>query len=163
MIGAANTDKETAEKEKAKTSFIVPVAKTPEEQQALAFPVIQSVSRDSDTIEIVFSINDSRVKNAYFYFDVPKEIYYRDSGSMIDAAGKPVNGCRSFSVDGQKSYYVLHKDASNADWFDKATRCFLVVSDINRVASPWEERHRTISAASPVSKNSRLNLAQKQL
>ena len=140
-------------KEKAKKIFfIVPVAKAANEQQALTFPAIYSVSRDADTIEIIFSIKDSRVKNAYFYFDVPGEEYYRDSGSMIDATGKPVNGCRSFSTDGKKCQYVLRKDASNEDWFGKAVRCFLVVSDVNRVASPWEERHRTISAASPITK-----------
>lgn len=132
--------------------LIVPAAKAENEQQALAMPVIHSASRDADTIEIIFSINDSRVKNAYFYFDVPDEEYYRDSGSMIDATGKPVNGCRSFSLGGKKCQYVLRKDASNNDWFDKAARCFLVVSDINRVASPWEERHRTVSAASPITK-----------
>ena len=135
-----------------KISFIVPVATAENEQQALTIPVIRSVSRDADTIEIIFSINDSRVKNAYFYFDVPGEEYYRDSGSMIDATGKPVNGCRSFSTDGKKCQYVLRKDASNKDWFGKATQCFLVVSDINRVASPWEERHRSVSAASRITK-----------
>ena len=135
-----------------KVSFIVPVATAENQQQALAMPVIRSVSRDADTIEIIFSINDSRVKNAYFYFDVPGEEYYRDSGSMIDATGKPVNGCRSFSTDGKKCQYVLRKDASNQDWFGKATQCFLVVSDVNRVASPWEERHRSVSAASPIAK-----------
>ena len=132
--------------------LIVPVAKAENEQQALAMPVIHSVSRDADTIEIIFSINDPRVKNAYFYFDVPGEEYYRDSGSMIDATGKPVNGCRSFSTDGKKCQYVLRRDSSNRSWFGKATRCFLVVSDVNRVASPWEERHRTISAASRIAK-----------
>lgn len=146
-------DKTRKGKSKVKTlPVIVPVAKTENEQQALAMPVIQSVSRDADTIEIIFSINDSRVKNAYFYFDVPGEEYYRDSGSMIDATGKPVNGCRSFSTDGKKCQYVLRRDASNRAWFGKATRCFLVVSDINRVASPWEERHRTVSVASPIAK-----------
>ncbi|MEL3906891.1 MAG: hypothetical protein P1P65_07705 [Treponema sp.] len=132
--------------------LIVPTAQAPNEQQALAVPVIHSVSRDADTIEIIFSVTDSRVKNGYFYFDVPGEEYYRDSGSLIDAAGKPVNGCRSFSVDGKKCQYVLRKDASNKDWFGKATRCFFVVSDINRVASPWEERHRSISPYAPVLK-----------
>jgi len=132
--------------------LIVPAAKAENEQQALTMPVIHSVSRDADTIEIIFSINDSRVKNAYFYFDVPGEEYYRDSGSMIDATGKPVNGCRSFSTDGKKCQYVLRKDATNKDWFGKAAQCFLVVSDVNRVASPWEERHRTISAASRITK-----------
>ena len=132
--------------------LIVPTAKSANEQQALSFPVIYSVSRDSETIEIIFSIHDSRVKNAYFYFDVPGEEYYRDSGSMIDAAGQPVNGCRSFSTDGKKCQYVLRKDANNRGWFDKATRCFLVVSDVSRVASPREERHRTISAAAPILK-----------
>ena len=150
-VTAGAADKTSKEKSK-KVSFIVPVATAANEQQALAFPVIHSVSRDADTIEIIFSIKDSRVKNAYFYFDVPGEEYYRDSGSMIDATGKPVNGCRSFSTDGKKCRYILRKDASNQDWFGKATQCFLVVSDINRVASPWEERHRTISAASRIAK-----------
>ncbi len=150
-VTAGAADKTSKEKSK-KVSFIVPVATAANEQQALAFPVIHSVSRDADTIEIIFSIKDSRVKNAYFYFDVPGEEYYRDSGSMIDATGKPVNGCRSFSTDGKKCQYILRKDASNQDWFGKATQCFLVVSDINRVASPWEERHRTISAASRIAK-----------
>ena len=146
-------DKSTKGAAKGKVLFlIVPAAKAENEQQALTMPVIQSVSRDSDTIEIIFSVNDPRVKNAYFYFDVPGEEYYRDSGSMIDATGKPVNGCRSFSTDGKKCQYVLRKDATNKDWFGKATQCFLVVSDVNRVASPWEERHRTISAASRIAK-----------
>ena len=145
------TDKTAKEKSK-KISYIVPIATAENQQQALAMPVIQSVSRDTDTIEIIFSVNDSRVKNAYFYFDVPGEEYYRDSGSMIDATGKPVNGCRSFSTDGKKCQYVLRKDATNKDWFGKATQCFLVVSDINRVASPWEERHRSVSAASRITK-----------
>ena len=131
---------------------VVPVAKTADEQQALSFPVVYSVSRDADTIEIIFSINDSRVKNGYFYFDVPGEEYYRDSGSMVDATGKPVNGCRAFTTDGNKCQYVLRKDASNQDWFSKATRCFFVVADVNRVASPWEERHRTISPVAPIVK-----------
>jgi len=143
-------DKEAA---KAKAiPLIVPSAKAENEQQALITPVIQSVSRDADTIEIIFSVSDPRVKNAYFYFDVPGEEYYRDSGSMVDATGKPVNGCRSFSTDGKRCQYVLRKDASNKDWFDKATQCFLVVSDVNRIASPWEERYRTISAASRITK-----------
>ena len=145
------TDKTAKEKSK-KISYIVPIATAENQQQALAMPVIQSVSRDTDTIEIIFLVNDSRVKNAYFYFDVPGEEYYRDSGSMIDATGKPVNGCRSFSTDGKKCQYVLRKDANNKDWFGKATQCFLVVSDINRVASPWEERHRSVSAASRITK-----------
>ena len=146
-------DKDAKEAAKAKAiPLIVPSAKAENEQQALITPVIQSVSRDADTIEIIFSVSDPRVKNAYFYFDVPGEEYYRDSGSMVDATGKPVNGCRSFSTDGKKCQYVLRKDASNKDWFDKATQCFLVVSDVNRIASPWEERYRTISAASRITK-----------
>ena len=154
-IGGKTVTENKAAKEAAKKKvipLIVPTAKAENEQQALTMPVIQSVSRDSDTIEIIFSVNDPRVKNAYFYFDVPGEEYYRDSGSMIDATGKPVNGCRSFSTDGKKCQYVLRKDATNKDWFGKATQCFLVVSDVNRVASPWEERHRTISAASRIAK-----------
>lgn len=132
--------------------LLVPVAKTANEQQALAFPVIQSVSRNADTIEIIFSIKDPRIKNAYFYFDVPGEEYYRDSGSMVDTAGKPVNGCRSFSTDGKSCRYILRKDAGNKDWFDKVIRCFLVVSDVNRITSPLSERHRTINAAAPITK-----------
>ena len=147
----ATADKAAKEKSK-KVIFIVPVATAENEQQALSMPVIQSVSRDANTIEIIFSVNDPRVKNAYFYFDVPGEEYYRDSGSMLDAAGKPVNGCRLFSTDGKKCQYVLRKDEINKDWFDKATRCFLVVSDVNRVASSGEERHRSVSAASPITK-----------
>ena len=148
---ADTTDIKGAERKKSIVT-VVPVAKTADEQQALSFPTIYSVSRDADTIEIIFSVNDARVTNAYVYFDVPGEEYYRDSGSMIDATGKPINGCRSFSTDGKKCQYVLRKDASNQDWFGKATRCFLVVADVNRIASPWEERHRTISAVAPVSK-----------
>ena len=148
---ADTTDMKGDERKKSIVT-VVPVAKTADEQQALSFPTIYSVSRDADTIEIIFSVNDARVTNAYVYFDVPGEEYYRDSGSMIDATGKPINGCRSFSTDGKKCQYVLRKDASNQDWFGKATRCFLVVADVNRIASPWEERHRTISAVAPVSK-----------
>lgn len=151
VIETADTTAKGKSKKKL-LPFIVPVAKAKNEQQALAMPVIQSVSRDADTIEIIFSINDSRVKNAYFYFDVPGEEYYRDSGSMIDATGKPVNGCRSFFTDGKKCQYVLRKDTSNKDWFGKAAQCFLVVSDVNRIASPWEEQHRSISAASRITK-----------
>ena len=132
--------------------MVVPVVQAAGEQAALEFPVIQSVSRDTETIEIIFSINDERVKNAYFYFDIPDEEYYRDSGSMIDPAGLPVNGCRVFSTDGKKCQYILRKDENNKSWFNKATRCFLVVSDVNRVASPWEERHRTIGAAAQISR-----------
>ena len=148
---ADTTDMKGDERKKSIVT-VVPVAKTADEQQALSFPTIYSVSRDADTIEIIFSVNDARVTNAYVYFDVPGEEYYRDSGSMIDATGKPINGCRSFSTDGKKCQYVLRKDASNQDWFGKAARCFLVVADVNRIASPWEERHRTISAVAPVSK-----------
>ena len=132
--------------------MVVPVVQAAGEQAALEFPVIQSVSRDAETIEIIFSINDERVKNAYFYFDIPDEEYYRDSGSMIDPAGQPVNGCRVFSTDGKKCQYILRKDENNKVWFNKATRCFLVVSDVNRVASPWEEHHRTIGAAAQISR-----------
>ena len=132
--------------------MVVPVVQAAGEQAALEFPVIQSVSRDAETIEIIFSINDERVKNAYFYFDIPDEEYYRDSGSMIDPTGQPVNGCRVFSTDGKKCQYILRKDENNKVWFNKATRCFLVVSDVNRVASPWEEHHRTIGAAAQISR-----------
>lgn len=153
QIVTVTVDKTTKGKLKKKIfPRIVPVAKGENEQQALAIPEIVSISRDADTIEIIFSVNDLRVKNAYFYFDVPGEEYYRDSGSMIDATGKPVNGCRAFSTDGKKCQYVLRKDSSNRNWFGKATRCFLVVTDVNRVASPWEERHRSISAAMPIKK-----------
>ena len=34
------------------------------------------------------------------------EKYYKDSGSMIDASGKPVNGCRAFSKDGKECRYT---------------------------------------------------------
>ena len=154
-IGASDSDSADRIKRKMQSGqrfYIVPTVMEFNEQPALHTPVIQSVSRDNDTIEIVFSIDDERVKNGYFYFDVPGEQYYRDSGSLIDAGGLPVNGCRSFSVDGKQCQYVLRKDDSNKDWFDKAERCFFVVSDINRVAAPGKEQHRSISAAATVVK-----------
>ena len=154
-IGASDSDSADRIKRKMQNGqrfYIVPTVMEFNEQPALHTPVIQSVSRDNDTIEIVFSIDDERVKNGYFYFDVPGEQYYRDSGSLIDAGGLPVNGCRSFSVDGKQCQYVLRKDDSNKDWFDKAERCFFVVSDINRVAAPGKEQHRSISAAATVVK-----------
>ena len=154
-IGASDSDSADRIKRKMQSGqrfYIVPTVMEFNEQPALHTPVIQSVSRDNDTIEIVFSIDDERVKNGYFYFDVPGEQYYRDSGSLIDAGGLPVNGCRSFSVDGKQCQYVLRKDGSNKDWFDKAERCFFVVSDINRVAAPGKEQHRSISAAATVVK-----------
>ena len=154
-IGASDSDSADRIKRKMQNGqrfYIVPTVMEFNEQPALHTPVIQSVSRDNDTIEIMFSIDDERVKNGYFYFDVPGEQYYRDSGSLIDAGGLPVNGCRSFSVDGKQCQYVLRKDDSNKDWFDKAERCFFVVSDINRVAAPGKEQHRSISAAATVVK-----------
>ena len=154
-IGASDSDSADRIKRKMQNGqrfYIVPTVMEFNEQPALHTPVIQSVSRDNDTIEIVFSIDDERVKNGYFYFDVPGEQYYRDSGSLIDAGGLPVNGCRSFSVDGKQCQYVLRKDDSNKAWFDKAERCFFVVSDINRVAAPGKEQHRSISAAATVVK-----------
>ena len=154
-IGASDSDSADRIKRKMQSGqrfYIVPTVMEFNEQPALHTPVIQSVSRDNDTIEIMFSIDDERVQNGYFYFDVPGEQYYRDSGSLIDAGGLPVNGCRSFSVDGKQCQYVLRKDGSNKAWFDKAERCFFVVSDINRVAAPGKEQHRSISAAATVVK-----------
>ena len=129
---------------------IVPQSSSKNEIAALSVPVIKSVSKEADSIEIFFSVNDERVKNGYFWFDVPGEKYYKDSGSMIDASGKPVNGCRAFSKDGKECRYILRKDDSNSDWFDKITACFFVVSDTNRVSSPWEERNRTVSAKAEI-------------
>ena len=140
-----NPEKETTEIKK-----IVPVSSAKNEIAALAMPVIKSVSRDEDSIEIYFSVNDGRVKNGYFWFDIPGEKYYKDSGSMIDASGNPVNGCRVFSTDGKDCYYILRKDSENEEWIDKITGCFFVVSDTNRVSAPWEERNRTVSAFAPV-------------
>ncbi len=125
---------------------IVPKATNKNQISALTMPVIKSVSKDEDSIEIYFTANDERIKNGYFWFDVPGEKYYKDSGSMIDASGNPVNGCREFYTNGKTSRYILRKDADNAEWFDKITACFFVVSDTNRVSSPWEERNRTVSA-----------------
>lgn len=142
---ANNPEKETTEIKK-----IVPVSSAKNEIAALSTPVIKSVSRDENSIEIYFSINDSRVKNGYFWFDVPGEKYYKDSGSMIDASGNPVNGCRVFSTDGKDCRYILRKDSENEAWIDKITGCFFVVSDTNRVSAPWEERNRTVSAFAPV-------------
>lgn len=142
---ANNPQKETAEIKK-----IVPISSAKNEIAALAMPVIKSVSRDENSIEIYFSVNDNRVKNGYFWFDVPGEKYYKDSGSMIDASGNPVNGCRTFSTDGKDCRYILRKDSENEEWIDKITGCFFVVSDTNRVSAPWEERNRTVSAFAPV-------------
>lgn len=139
-----------AEEEPEEIKLIVPQSSGKNEIAALSVPKIKSVSKDADSIEIFFSVNDERVKNGYFWFDVPGEKYYKDSGSMIDAAGKPVNGCRAFSKDGKDCRYILRKDDSNSEWFDKITACFFVVSDTNRVASPWEERNRTVSAKAEV-------------
>lgn len=135
---------------KEEVKFIVPSSSGKNEIAALAMPIIKSVSRDENSIEIFFSVNDGRIKNGYFWFDVPGEKYYKDSGSMIDASGNPVNGCRVFSTDGKDCRYILRKDADNAEWFDKITACFFVVSDTNRVSSPWEERNRTVSAKAEV-------------
>lgn len=126
--------------------FIVPHASAKNHIAALARPVIKSLSKDDNSIEIYFSVNDNRVKNGYFWFDVPGEKYYKDSGSMIDASGNPVNGCRAFFTDGRDSRYILRKDSENAAWFDKITACFFVVSDTNRVSATWEERIRSVSA-----------------
>lgn len=140
-----NVAEDTAKKETAKTQYLVPKAEGKDEVSTLAVPVIKSVSRDADTIEIRFSVNDARIKNGYFWFDVPGEIYYRDSGSMINAAGKPVNGCRKFSTDGAECLYILRKDATNSAWFSKIIGAYFVVADVNRVQSPWEERIRSVS------------------
>ena len=86
------------------------------------------------------------MKNGYFWFDVPCEKHYRDAGSMIDGKGNPVNGCRKFSIDGSTCRYILRKDADNAEWFDKATACCFVVSEVNRVVDPWNEHIRSISS-----------------
>ncbi|UTC67105.1 MULTISPECIES: hypothetical protein [unclassified Treponema] len=135
---------------KEEIKMIVPQVSAKNEIAALSVPVIKSVSKDSDSIEIFFSVNDERVKNGYFWFDVPGEKYYKDSGSMVDASGKPVNGCRVFSKDGKDCRYILRKDDSNSEWFNKITACFFVVSDTNRVSSPWEERNRAVSAKAEV-------------
>ena len=124
----------------------MPKAQFKNEISALDVPKITSVSKDEDSIEIYFSVNDSRVKNGYFWFDVPGEKDYRDAGSVIDGKGNPVNGCRKFSTDGAKCRFILRRDAENAEWFDKATACCFVVSDVNRVTDPWNERIRSISS-----------------
>lgn len=138
-------DQPAEETEKAAIQYLVPKSTNKNEVACLAIPVIKSVSRDADTIEIRFSVKDSRIKNGYFWFDVPGEIYYRDSGSMIDASGKPVNGCRKFSTDGAECLYILRKDKTNTDWFGKIIGAYFVVADVNRVQSPWEERIRSVS------------------
>lgn len=131
--------------DKAEIKYLVANARAANETSCLAIPVITAISRDADTIEIRFSVNDKRVKNGYFWFDVPGEKYYRDSGSMIDASGKPVNGCRKFSTDGKECLYILRKDKDNSAWFSKAIAAYFVVADVNRVQSPWEERIRSVS------------------
>ncbi len=136
-----------------KIVYIVPESSSENEVSALAVPEIKSVSRDSDSIEIIFSVNDKRVKNGYFWFDVPGEKYYKDSGSMIDASGSPVNGCRKFSVDGKECRYILRKDAENSQWFNKIIAVHFVASDTNRVQSPWEEQYRSVSARVKVDGN----------
>jgi len=132
--------------EKGKRAYIVPKAQFKNEISALDVPKITSVSKDDDSIEIYFSVNDSRIKNGYFWFDVPGEKDYRDAGSVVDGAGNPVNGCRNFSTDGGKCRFILRRDADNAEWFDKATACCFVVSDVNRVSAPLSERIRSISS-----------------
>lgn len=127
-------------------AYIVPKAQFKNEISALDVPKITSVSKDEDSIEIYFSVNDSRVKNGYFWFDVPGEKDYRDAGSMVDGQGNPVNGCRKFSTDGAKCRFILRRDAENAEWFDKATACCFVVSDVNRVVDPSSEKIRSISS-----------------
>lgn len=134
------------ETSKTKRAYIVPKAQFKNEISALDVPKILSVSKDEDSIEIYFSVNDSRVKNGYFWFDVPGEKDYRDAGSVVDGKGNPVNGCRKFSTDGAKCRFILRRDAENAEWFDKATACCFVVSDVNRVTDPWNERIRSISS-----------------
>ncbi len=140
----------TAVSEEEGTQFIVPEASADTENEALAIPVIESVSRNKDTIEIFFAVNDERVKNGYFLFDVPKTEYYEDSGSLLDAKGNVVNGCQSFFVDGTTSQCILRKDADNKKWFDKAVKCYFVVSNVNRVAEPDGEHHRAVSAAAAI-------------
>lgn len=130
----------------ASTQYIVPKAKFKGEISALDVPKIKSVSKDEDSIEIFFSVADSRIKNGYFWFDVPGEKDYRDAGSVVDGKGNPVNGCRKFSADGSECRFILRKDADNAEWFDRATACCFVVSDVNRVTDPWNERIRSISS-----------------
>lgn len=137
---------------KDKITYLVPLAKTKNQITTLALPVIKSVSRESDNIEILFSVNDKRVKNGYFWFDVPGEKYYTDSGSMVDASGNPVNGCRKFSTDGKECRYILRRNAENASWFSKITAIYFVVSDVNRVESPWEERIRSVSEKAVIKK-----------
>ncbi|MEL3908956.1 MAG: hypothetical protein P1P64_08130 [Treponemataceae bacterium] len=134
-----------AENEASEIQYLVPKAVEKNEVAGLAIPVIKSVSRDAETIEIRFSVNDARVKNGYFWFDVPGEVYYKDSGSMINATGNPVNGCRKFSTDGAECLYILRKDRTNSAWFSKIIGAYFVVADVNRVQSPWEERIRSVS------------------
>lgn len=138
------------QEEQSKIKVIVPQASAKNQIAALVRPVIKSLSKDDNSIEIYFSVNDDRIKNGYFWFDVPGEKYYKDSGSMIDASGKPVNGCRAFSTGGKESRYILRKDSENAAWFDKITACFFVVSDTNRVSATWEERIRSVSAKTEI-------------
>lgn len=141
----SESESDTSNTQKNTQKFLVPKAENENEVSCLAVPTIKSVSKDKDFIEIRFSINDKRVKNGYFWFDVPGEIYYRDSGSMIDASGNPVNGCRKFSTDGSECSYILRKDKTNSAWFSKIVAAYFVVADVNRVESPWEERIRSIS------------------
>ncbi len=158
--GFEKTDKEEIENDEPIQSVkkeepisikrIVPTASKKDEIEALKMPVINSVSKDEDSIEIYFTVNDERIKNGYFWFSVPNEEYYKDSGSMIDASNNPVNGCREFRTDGKKSRYILRKNSENEEWFNNIEAIFFVVSDTNRVASPWEERIRTVSAGATV-------------
>lgn len=132
------------------TIYLVPAAKKNTDIAALAMPVIDSVTKTEDSIDIRFTINDGRVKNAYFWLDVPGEKYFRDAGSMTDAGGTLVNGCQTFNTNGKQSWCVIKKDADNAAWFDTVTQCFLVITDMHRINSPWEETIRTVSAAAAV-------------
>lgn len=146
----AVSEESTAETKEKQITYLAAKAAGKDQVAALAVPSIASVSRDEDSIEIRFSVKDKRIKNGYFWFDVPGEKYYRDSGSMIDAAGNPVNGCRRFSTDGKECLYILRKDADNSTWFNQITAVYFVVADVNRVQSPWEERIRSVSEKAEV-------------
>ncbi len=135
---------------KAAKTFIVPEASAKNQEQALPVPVIKYATRDKNTIEVLFSVDDERVKNGYILFDIPNKDYYEDSGSLLDTDGKPVNGCRFFFVNGKTGQYVLRKNKDNKEWFDKAEKCYFVVSNVNRLVNPAEEHHRSISAAATI-------------
>ncbi|MBQ7613342.1 MAG: hypothetical protein IJU92_09825 [Spirochaetaceae bacterium] len=142
---STETNTSSQNNDKKEIQYLTPVASGKNTVACLTIPVIKSVTRDAETLEIHFSVNDKRIKNGYFWFDVPGEKYYRDSGSMIDASGTPVNGCRNFSTDGKDCTYILRKDAENSSWFSKIVAAYFVVADVNRVQSPWEERIRSVS------------------